>query len=80
LIAKAMAAPAPLEAKAPAVDLDTVLSSAGLQLVNTDASKLASVRAHVAEAAPISRPQRERKRIAPPPAEPLAQVETTRKH
>jgi len=78
LVAQAMAtSPTP---RAVMTDLDSVLSNAGLQLVRTDASKLASVRAQVAEAAPVSRPQRERKRIAPPPAEPLAQVETTRKH
>ena len=31
-----------------AVDLQSVLSSAGLQLVNTDASKLENVRAEIA--------------------------------
>jgi ribonuclease E len=80
LVAKATMAPPMLAAPVLAVDLDRVLSNAGLQLVNTDAGKLASVRALGVEVAPVLRPQRERKRIAPPPAEPLAQVETTRKH
>ena len=80
LVAKAMMSAAPPTTKPASVDLDSVLSGAGLKLVNTDAGKLASARAQVADVAPGSRPQRERKRIAPPPAEPLAQVETTQKH
>ena len=68
---------APVEAAS--VDLQGELSKAGLQLVNTDARKLESARAQSAQNAPVMRPARERQRIAPPPAEPLAQVET-RKH
>ena len=90
LISKAMKASAPASdpvtntdstpaADRPAVDLQGVLSKAGLQLVNTDASKLESVRAETAHAASAVRPTRERKRTALPPQEPLAQVET-RKH
>ena len=73
LIAKAMAS-AP-----PPADLQSVLSNAGLQLVNTDARKLESARADGASVAPSARPVRERKQVAPPVQEPLAQVET-RKH
>ncbi len=70
----------PPPATAPSTpDLDGVLSKAGLQLVNTDARKLEDARAASASTAPTMRPPRERKRTAPPPAEPLAQVET-RKH
>ncbi|MEO8935266.1 MAG: Rne/Rng family ribonuclease [Burkholderiaceae bacterium] len=78
LIAKAMSA-APAATFAKPIDLDRVLSGAGLQLVNTDAGKLESARAETARTAPVSRPVRERTRVAPPPQEPLAQVET-RKH
>ena len=84
LIAKAMAtSPAPA-APIPAppvrtVDLQSVLSNAGLQLVATDASKLETVRTEIAHAAPPPRPARERKRPSMPAPEPLAQVET-RKH
>ena len=82
LISKAMAstpAPVPIVPPAKPVDLQSVLSNAGLQLVNTDASKLENVRAEIAHAAQPARPARERKRVAPPQAESLAQVET-RKH
>ncbi len=81
LISKAMMAPAPEPAAAPtqAADLQSALSNAGLQLVNTDASKLESARAEIAHASPPARPARERMRPAQPPQEPLAQVET-RKH
>jgi hypothetical protein len=79
LVAQAMLSSAPARAPAPPADLDGLLSSAGLQLVNTDASKLAEARAQGAESVVTPRPARERKRTAPPAAEPLAQVET-RKH
>jgi hypothetical protein len=61
---------------APVVDLQADLSKAGLQLVATDARKLESFRALAEQSTPVVRVQRERKRIAPPPSEPLAQVET----
>ncbi len=58
------------------VDLQHVLSSAGLELVGTDASKLARARVETAQAPSAARVVRERKRLPPPPPEPLAQVET----
>ena len=74
------AAATPVPAPAVSVEqLQATLSQAGLQLVNTDAGKLESARAQGAHAAPSTRAPRERKRLAPPPSEPLAQVET-RKH
>ena len=66
---------APVAAPTPKADLDAVLSDAGLQLVNTDAGKLAESAAHAAPVAPV-RLGRERKRVARPVEEPLAQVET----
>jgi len=60
------------------LDLDQVLSRAGLQLVNTDTSKLASASAQSQPVAGV-RVGRDRKRVPPPAPEPLAQVET-RKH
>ena len=67
-------APAPV----PIVDLHNLLAHAGLELVDTDANKLAKMRAETAPAPAASRVIRERKRVPLPP-EPLAQVET-RKH
>ena len=66
-------APAPM----PIVDMQTLLSNAGLELVDTDASKLAKARVETSQAPATGRVIRERKRLPPP--EPLAQVET-RKH
>ena len=68
------AAPAPMQI----VDLHHLLSSSGLELVDTDASKLARARVEPSQAPSVGRAIRERKRM-PPPGEPLAQVET-RKH
>jgi ribonuclease E len=80
-VAQAMAStPAPVAAPVMrSIDLQSVLSNAGLQLVATDASKLELVRTEIAHAAPPPRPVRERKRLPMPAPEPLAQVET-RKH
>ena len=69
-------ATAPAPATAPVVDLEHVLSDVGLQLVQTDASKLSGSRQQVPSRDEMPRVARERRRMAPPPAEPLAQVET----
>jgi ribonuclease E len=79
LVAQAMMASVPVPT-ASVADLESQLSKAGLQLINTDASKLESARAQSVQAASATRVPRERKRIAPPPSEPLAQVETRTKH
>ena len=68
-------APAPAQI----VDLHRLLSHAGLELVDTDVNKLAKVRVESSQAPTAARVPRERKRLPPPPPEPLAQVET-RKH
>ncbi len=65
-------APAPMQI----VDLQNVLSDAGLELVGTDASKLARAGVETTQAPTAARVVRERKRLPPPPPEPLAQVET----
>ena len=74
--------PTPLAA-APAtiqvVDLERLLSNSGLELVATDASKLDRAHVESSHAPVVARAIRERKRLPPPPPEPLAQVET-RKH
>jgi ribonuclease E len=76
MAATPVAATVPTPVAARPLDLQSVLSNAGLQLVNTDAGKLENVRAEIAHAPSPVRPARERKRTAPPPSEPLAQVET----
>jgi ribonuclease E len=77
---KVVSMPEPVAKATPPIDLQSVLSDAGLQLVNTDRSKLESVRTQTAHAMPTPRVARERKRPALPPQEPLAQVETRPKH
>jgi hypothetical protein len=79
LVAQAMMASVPAPT-ASVTDLQGELSKAGLQLINTDASKLERARAQGVLTASATRAPRERKRIAPPPSEPLAQVETRTKH
>ncbi len=70
---------APVQAPMTIVDLQGLLSNAGLELVDTDANKLAKARVEPSRAPVVARVVRERKRLPPPPPEPLAQVET-RKH
>ncbi len=72
-------APASQPAYAPApapADLEDALSDAGLHLVQTDAAKLANAVYRTPDGTDAPRVSRERRRMAPPPAEPLAQVET----
>jgi hypothetical protein len=70
---QAVVATAPQAAAAPAVDLNVVLSQAGLELVHTDASMVSPI---VASAPVRQHPPRERKPRSQVADEPLQLVET----
>jgi len=76
-MAEAPRVPAP-RVEVPRVDPKELLASAGLQMVETDASK---ARQSVPEAEPIQlgRPRRDRPAVVPPAPEELVQVETRNK-
>ncbi|MCC2957079.1 Rne/Rng family ribonuclease [Massilia sp. IC2-477] len=69
------AAPAPVAAQAP-VDLNEVLSAAGLQLAATDPEKLRAAQEAATQATTAPRMGRARKKVEAPVDEPLIQVDT----
>lgn len=73
------AAPAPAPAPAPSaapIDMNDVLSKAGLQLASTDPEKLRAAQEAAAQANPPQRVGRARKPVQVPVDEPLIQVDT----
>ncbi|MBQ5939657.1 Rne/Rng family ribonuclease [Massilia sp. AB1] len=74
-VAAPVVAPAPAPAEAP-MDLNDLLSKAGLQLASTDPEKLRAAQEAAAQAPEPVRPRRVRKPLPPPVDEPLIQVDT----
>ena len=60
------------------MNMDDVLSKAGLQLASTDPEKLRAAQEAAAQAASTQRVGRARKPVAAPVDEPLIQVDTSR--
>ena len=58
------------------MDLNDLLSQAGLQLASTDPEKLRAAQEAAAQAPEPVRPRRVRKPLPPPVDEPLIQVDT----
>ncbi|MDP3785763.1 MAG: Rne/Rng family ribonuclease [Undibacterium sp.] len=67
---------APPAAQVAAVDLNAMLTQAGLVLASTDPSKLQAAREVSSQVASAPRVVRERKRVVVAPAEPLVMIET----
>jgi len=65
-------------ARMPLADLESVLAQAGLELVQTNAQKLDSLRHNLESTLPVARVPRIRKLTPPPTSEPLVQIETRR--